>query len=661
MHLLPVILKGGDYSLLVSKGISPTIWMLSLVALIALWRLPQTTVLDLWLMVVMCAWLFDVALSAVFGSARYDLGWYAGRTYGLLAASFVLGILLLETNGLHGRLMAAKAQLAERARDLGRSVRERTRELQQSNEALKVEIAERQLAEQELLRTRAFLDTVIESMPAMVMVKDGRDRKCILLNRAGEQLMGRDRSEIIGKTAHDWLSEQDARIIDALESEVLASDKPAPPQEHQIRTRHRGLRLLRTQKVRALDEDGSHRYVVGFSEDITEQRKTEEQLKHSQKMEALGQLTGGLAHDFNNLLAIIIGNLDILNETRKQGPQQQELVQAALDAALRGSELIRRLLAFARRQPLKPDQIDVNELIADISRLLARTIGERVQIKLDLDPTIPRIVADPAQLETAIANLANNARDAMPKGGRLVIATRKARLDREYAAQHAELEPGDYVAIEVTDTGEGMPAEVRERIFEPFFTTKSPGKGTGLGLSMVFGFIKQSGGHINVYSEPGRGTSFRLYFRMSMPGAAQEGSEQPVLQESTDKGEGETILVVEDNPDLLRVVVKQLTDLGYRVLQAGTARKAIEVLDSGQPVDLLFSDVVMPGGMDGCELARETLMRRPGASVLLTSGFPGASLVEAEGLGAGVRLLGKPYRKEELMRAIRAALEPRSA
>ena len=661
MDWLPVIINGTDYSLLVSKGVSPALLLLSLAGLIALWRLPRTTVLDLWLMVAMCVWLCDVGLSAVFGSARYDLGWYAGRTYGLLAASFVLGILLLETNGLHSRLAAAKAQLADRARDLGRRVRERTRELQKSNEALEGEIAERRLAEHQLLRMRAFLDTVIESMPAMVMVKDGKDRKCILLNRAGEQLMGRDRSEIVGKTAHAWMPEEDARIIDALESEVLASDKPAPPQEHQIRTRERGLRLLRTQKVRALDEDGNPRYVIGFSEDITDQRKIEEQLKHAQKMEALGQLTGGLAHDFNNLLAIIIGNLDILSELGNRDPQQAELQQDALDAALRGSELIRRLLAFARRQPLKPDEIDVNALIDDISKLLARTIGERVQIKLDLDRSIPRITADPAQLETTIANLANNARDAMPKGGRLVIATRRAHLDRDYAALHAEVEPGDYVVIEVTDTGEGMAPEVRDKIFEPFFTTKGPGKGTGLGLSMVFGFIKQSGGHINVYSEPGRGTTFRLYFRIAVPAVDQDASEQPAAQDSKDKSAGETILVVEDNPGLRRVVVKQLTDLGYRVIEADTARKALEVLDSGQPIDLLFTDVVMPGGMDGCELAQETMKRRPGARVLLTSGFPGTCLSETEGFGTDICLLSKPYRKDELTRTVRAVLEGRSA
>jgi CheY-like chemotaxis protein len=337
-------------------------------------------------------------------------------------------------------------------------------------------------------------------------------------------------------------------------------------------------------------------------------------------------------------------------------PQQGELVQTSLDAALRGSELIRRLLAFARRQPLQPGQIDLNELIGEISKLLARTIGESVEIKLHLDPMIPHIVADPAQLETTIANLANNARDAMPKGGRLVIATRRAHLDKDYAAQHAELERGDYVAIEVSDTGEGMPPEIREKIFEPFFTTKGPGKGTGLGLSMVFGFIKQSGGHINVYSEPGRGTTFRLYFRAAVPGTAQESSEPPA-QESNAKGRGEAILVVEDNVSLLRIVVKQLTDLGYRVIEADTARKALEVLDSGQAVDLLFPDVVMPGGMDGCELAREMIKRRPSAKVLLTSGFPGTCLTEAEGLEAGIRLLSKPYRKEVLTRTVRAVLE----
>jgi PAS domain S-box-containing protein len=661
MDWLPVIISNGDYSLLVSKGVSPALMMLSLLALLALWRLPRTTVLDLWLMVTMCVWLCDVGLSAVFGSARYDLGWYAGRTYGLLAASFVLGVLLLETNSLHGRLASARLQLADRARDLARRVRERTRELQASNDALEGEIAERRLAEHKLLSSRTFLDTVIESVPAVVMVKDAKDRQCILLNRAGEQLMGRGRGELIGKTGVAWMPEEDARIVAALEDEVLASEKLLPPQEHRIQTRDHGLRLLRTRKVRALDENGNPRYVIGFSEDITDQRRLEEQLNHAQKMEALGQLTGGLAHDFNNLLAIIIGNLDILTELGQRTPQEQELQKDALDAALRGSELIRRLLAFARRQPLKPGEIDVNALIGDISKLLARTIGESVLIKLDLDPGIPRIMADAAQLETSIANLANNARDAMPKGGRLTIATRMAHLDRDYAAQHSEVEPGDYVAIEVTDTGDGMPPEVCDKIFEPFFTTKAPGKGTGLGLSMVFGFIKQSGGHINVYSEPGHGTTFRLYFPILTPAVEQNGSEQDPTQGCRPKSSGETILVVEDNAGLLRVVVKQLTDLGYRVLEANTAHKALEILDGEQVIDLLFTDVVMPGGMDGCELAQEVLKRRPDAKVLLTSGFPGTCLAETEGFGGDMRLLSKPYRKDDLTRVVREVLEEKAA
>jgi CheY-like chemotaxis protein len=212
----------------------------------------------------------------------------------------------------------------------------------------------------------------------------------------------------------------------------------------------------------------------------------------------------------------------------------------------------------------------------------------------------------------------------------------------------------------VTDTGEGMPPEVRDKIFEPFFTTKGPGKGTGLGLSMVFGFIKQSGGHINVYSEPARGTTFRLYFPIAA-NEADRSAEQPAAQENRSKPSGETILVVEDNPGLLRVVVKQLTDLGYRVLEADTARKALEILDSGQSIDLLFTDVVMPGGMDGCELAQETLSRRPGAKVLLTSGFPGTCLAEAEGFSGDIRLLSKPYRKDDLTRVLREVLEARPA
>jgi PAS domain S-box-containing protein len=652
--MLPAIMAGNHNTLALTIAVG-SVWTLSLAALAVLvWRRPYS-ILDLWLMVVMSAWLFDVALSSILNGGRFDLGFYAGRVYGLLAASFVLAALLLETGWLHDRLTAARAQLADRARDLERRVRERTEELQRSNAALKAEIAERQQAEQELQRTRAFLDVMIESLPAMLLVKDAGTGRCIYLNRAGEDLLGIDRAELVGKTVRDLAQGQDADLIELQDKRALTSDKPYEIYEGTLNTRKLGKRLVRTKKLPVPDETGAPKYLLAFSEDITDQRQLEDQLRHSQKMEALGHLTGGLAHDFNNLLAIIIGNLDVLAELRPGDAEQTELVQGAISAALSGSELTKRLLAFARRQPLLPEQVDLNMLVEEISMLLKRTLGQDIAVGLDLDRSIAPVTVDRVQLETAIANLANNARDAMPHGGRLLIATHTAHLDADYAAHHAEVVPGSYVAIEVSDSGQGMTPEVAARIFEPFYTTKAPGKGTGLGLSMVFGFMKQSGGHINVYSEPGRGTTFRLYLRPASTVGVAEDVEAPPLQ--PEAAAHETILVVEDNSQLRQIVVKQLIGLGFEVFEVDNAKRALELLALKGKVDLLFTDVVLPGEMDGCALAREVVARCPDSKVLLTSGFPGARLTDMQTLGTSVRLLSKPYRKEDLARTVREVLK----
>ena len=652
--MLPAIMAGNHNTLALTIAVG-SVWTLSLAALAVLvWRWPYS-ILDLWLMVVMSAWLFDVALSSILNGGRFDLGFYAGRVYGLLAASFVLAALLLETGWLHDRLTAARAQLADRARDLERRVRERTEELQRSNAALKAEIAERQQAEQELQRTRAFLDVMIESLPAMLLVKDAGTGRCIYLNRAGEDLLGIDRAELVGKTVRDLAQGQDADLIELQDKRALTSDKPYEIYEGTLDTRKLGKRLVRTKKLPVPDETGAPKYLLAFSEDITDQRQLEDQLRHSQKMEALGHLTGGLAHDFNNLLAIIIGNLDVLAELRPGDAEQTELVQGAISAALSGSELTKRLLAFARRQPLLPEHVDLNMLVEEISMLLKRTLGQDIAVGLELDRSIPPVTVDRVQLETAIANLANNARDAMPNGGRLLIATHTAHLDADYAAHHAEVVPGSYVAIEVSDSGQGMTPEVAARIFEPFYTTKAPGKGTGLGLSMVFGFMKQSGGHINVYSEPGRGTTFRLYLRPASTVGVAEDVEAPPLQPEAEAHE--TILVVEDNSQLRQIVVKQLIGLGFEVLEVDNAKRALELLALKGKVDLLFTDVVLPGEMDGCALAREVVARCPDSKVLLTSGFPGARLTDMQTLGTSVRLLSKPYRKEDLARTVREVLK----
>ncbi len=385
-----------------------------------------------------------------------------------------------------------------------------------------------------------------------------------------------------------------------------------------------------------------------------ERDRAEDQLRQAQKMEAVGNLTGGMAHDFNNLLGVIIGNLDVLRGARKSDPELMELTGEALEAALRGADLTRRLLAFARRQPLRPERIDVNELIDGITRLLTRTLGDHLAVSVNLAKTLWPVVADPTQLWTSVTNLATNARDAMPNGGRLTISTANKQLDAQYAAERSEVAPGDYVVVEVTDTGLGISPEILSHIFEPFFTTKDREKGSGLGLSMVFGFMKQSGGHVSVYSEPGVGTTFRLY----LPRASEGAYVVPTPSKSVAvSGKGETVLMVEDNAALRKIAVRQIQELGYHVIDVGGGAEALEVL-SGKVIDVLFTDIVMPGRLNGFELSRRALELRPKLRVLLTSGFPDAHIGdEAQGALRGLILLAKPYQQEELARALRAILD----
>ncbi len=405
------------------------------------------------------------------------------------------------------------------------------------------------------------------------------------------------------------------------------------------------------------DRSGETPVVIAAVRDITDRKAVEMQLRQAQKMEAIGNLTGGMAHDFNNLLSIIIGNLDLLRGQLSDGavmaPDIGQFSGEALDAALRGADLTRRLLAFARRQPLQPLRIDVNDLVARMSNLVSRTLGGDIEIGLELGADVWPVIADPAQLEASLVNIFNNARDAMPKGGVLTVTTGNRNLDEDYAALHPGLASGHYTLIEVSDTGTGIPPELLSHIFEPFFTTKEQGPGTGLGLSMVFGFLKQSGGHINVYSEAGHGTTVRLYLPRATTAAGAAGTRATAAFE---RGGHETILAVEDNTELRRVVARQLIDLGYRLFEAEDGAAALKILES-EPIDLLFTDIVMPGGMNGYDLARTAVSRWPAMKVLLTSGFPEAKLNGNGGPPVNMRLLTKPYRKDDLARALRDILD----
>jgi PAS domain S-box-containing protein len=432
--------------------------------------------------------------------------------------------------------------------------------------------------------------------------------------------------------------------------QILAG-APSIPHEAKILRSNGEVRLVRIEGGPVKNQEGEITHVAGTLQDITERRQIERQLAHAQKMEALGSLTGGMAHDFNNMLGIIIVSLELQKRSLTANSVALELCDEALKSAGRCSNLIRSLLAFARRQPLHPKPIKVNALVEDTARLLQRTLGEQIKLSLRLDPKLWPAKVDAAQLEAALVNLATNARDAMPKGGQLDISTSNIHLDALYTELHDDVAAGDYIAIDVSDTGTGIPADIISRIFEPFFTTKEPGIGTGLGLSTSFGFAKQSGGHLSVYSEVGLGSRFRLY----LPRAAVDMAASIVAPATRIvEGKGEVVLVVEDNMQLRRAVSRQLTQLGYYVRDAENGDAALEILSGADRVDLLFTDIVMPGATDGVALARQSEALRPGLPILLTSGFPGwGSALHSAGDLQSWRILNKPYSREQLSIALR--------
>ncbi len=402
-------------------------------------------------------------------------------------------------------------------------------------------------------------------------------------------------------------------------------------------------------------KEGEEVFFVGIIHDLTQRKRTEEQLAQAQKMETVGQLSGGIAHDFNNLLTVILGNTEALSEKLRARPDLKALCDGVFAAGQRGAELTKHLLAFGRRQVLQPVAIDCNEMLIDLQRLLQRTLREDVEISLQLTSILIPALADPTQLESAVINLALNAQDAMPNGGKLTFSTALAPLDERYRDLNPEVPPGDYVLVCVTDEGIGMPPEVRERAFEPFFTTKEVGKGSGLGLSMVYGFIKQSGGHVAIYSEPSLGTSVRLYLPAADLGRGAAAT-TPDLGEHEAPGGVETILVVEDDPFVRGYAVATLEGLGYRTKVAASGPEALTRLGSDEPIDLLFTDIVMPGGMNGWDLAQRAAESRPGIKVLFTSGYALDTLLANGRVSPGVMILMKPYRKADLAWRVRQAL-----
>ena len=394
---------------------------------------------------------------------------------------------------------------------------------------------------------------------------------------------------------------------------------------------------------------------VGIIHDLTERKLTERQLQQAQKMEMVGQLSGGIAHDFNNLLTVIVGNAEYLSEQLKSRLDLRQLADDICQAGERGAELTRRLLAFSRRQLLRPRAIDCHELIASTCKLLKRTLRENIEVTTAFNIDAIFAFADSGQLESAVLNLALNAQDAMAAGGRLTISTGIASLDDNDQGVHPDIESGEYAMIAVTDNGEGMTSDVAARAFEPFFTTKEVGKGSGLGLSMVYGFVKQSNGHVSIYSEPGLGTTVRIY----LPNVTLNGSRsssQPAADEDALPRGNETILVVEDDPFVRSSVILRVESLGYKVVLAVDGREAVMKLRTNPEIDMLFTDIVMPGGMSGWEVAELALQMRPGLPTVFTSGYALEALVDQGRAPMKSIVLTKPYRKAELAHRLREAL-----
>ena len=375
-------------------------------------------------------------------------------------------------------------------------------------------------------------------------------------------------------------------------------------------------------------------------------------LRQTQKMEAVGQLTGGIVHDLNNILTVITGTIEILAEGVADRPELVAITKMIDEAGVRGADLTQRLLAFARKQPLRPREVDLNALVSEATNLLPSTLGENVEVRLMLAADTSRALIDPCQLKNTIRNLALNARDAMVDGGKLTIETGNAVLDDNFASMNGDVTAGNYVMVAVTDSGHGIPAGILDHVFEPFFTTKEVGKGSGLGLSMVYGFVKQSNGHIKIDSEEGRGTTVRIY----LPQAAGIAEPAEFARSSSVEGGRETILVVEDDHLVRTFVVGQIQSLGYATLAAVNAAEALVVIDSPTEIDLLFTDMIMPGSMNGRQLADKALQRRSSLKILFTSGYSNEAIIHHGHLDAGVLLLAKPYRKSDLARMIRAAL-----
>lgn len=531
----------------------------------------------------------------------------------------------------------AETQLRKINTRLEERVRERTRELETKE---------------------AHLTALLETIPNGIISIDtnGIIRS---MNQTAEAMFGYSTDEAVGQNVTIFMDSPHAENHDAYMKNYLETRQSSGiigSGARQIEAKRKNGELFPAElSVGELQTDDSHLF-VGVVRDITDRVAMEKQLQQSQKLEAVGQLTGGVAHDFNNLLTVIMGNLQLLERTLRDADEKSvQRINKVMTAAKSGADLTRRLLTFSRQQVLETEVIDINELVLGMEDLLKRTMGEHIEIQAVLGegPHLGR--TDRSQLENALLNLCINARDAMPDGGQLTIETTTRSLDEHYTKHHAELSPGDYVVLSVTDTGSGIPDDILPYIFDPFFTTKETDKGTGLGLSTIFGFMKQSGGHINAYSELGLGTTFKLYIPVAENGVNHDQEQSPTNDNKL--GSDATVLVVEDDDGVRDFAISVLKDAGFTVIEATNGAEGLNTFMAHPEIDFVFSDVVMPGGMSGPEMVDKILITRPDIPVLFASGYAEQALRNREQLLNKAKLITKPYDADELPNVILKLME----
>ena len=549
--------------------------------------------------------------------------------------------------------------LAETFNFMTVKLRELVENLEQRNKQLSHEVSERIRAEEDLRKSEEFLNNVVENIPNMIFVKDAKELRFVRLNKAGEDLLGYSSEELMGKNDYDFFPEDEAEFFTNKDRETLQNDNLLDIPEEPIQTKS-GKKILHTKKIPILRRKGTPQYLLGISEDSTERKKAEEekenlqsQLLQAQKMEFVGRLAGGVAHDFNNILGVILGYAELgLAQLAPDNPLYTNIDQIQR-AGKRAADLTRQLLAFARKQPISPQILDLNVIVTDMLEMLRRLIGEDIDLTWSPCEKLWPVRMDPSQIDQILANLCLNARDAIAGVGKVTIETTNISFDKAYCTTHVGFIPGDYIQLTVSDDGCGMKKNILDKIFEPFFTSKDIGKGTGLGLSTVYGIIEQNGGFIHVYSEPGEGTTFRIYLTR-YTGKGEKWSD--VKQSAEMIGGNETILLVEDEPELIDLCKTMLESLGYRVLAAGGPSEAIMLAEQyAGAIDLVLTDVVMPE-MNGRDLCKKLLSLYPDLKRVFMSGHTINIIAHHGVLEEGVCFIQKPFSLLDLSSKICEAL-----